>query len=107
MVALSGVVLVYVYLAGHRSRVRNLVLLASILPIAFAANIVRVLMLVLITFYEGDGAGRAFHDHAGFLEVALAFGGFFAVDALLGWLGGRQPPLAGRRSTPIAAGAMP
>jgi exosortase B len=89
MVALSGVGLLYVYLAARHSRARNIVLLASILPIAFAANIVRVLLLVLITYYQGESAGRAFHDHAGLLEVLLAFGAFFAVDASLGWLGAR------------------
>jgi exosortase len=84
MVALSGVGLLYVYLAAHRGRVRTAILLASILPIAFAANIVRVLLLVLITYYQGESMGHAFHDHAGLLEVLLAFGAFFALDKLLG-----------------------
>jgi len=91
MVALSGVGLLYVYLAAHHGRARNIALLAAILPIAFAANIVRVLLLVLITYYDGEDAGRIFHDYAGVLEVLLAFGGFFAFDRLLGWFGGRPP----------------
>jgi exosortase len=91
MVALSGVGLLYVYLANHRGW-RNLALLASILPIAFAANVARVLLLVLITFYNGEAAGRAFHDHAGLLEVLLAFGAFFAFDRLLGRIGRASPP---------------
>lgn len=90
MVALSGIGLLYVYLAAHRSRFRNAALLASILPIAFAANIVRVMLLVLITYYGGESAGRAFHDHAGLFEVLLAFGAFFALDRLLG-IGGSLP----------------
>jgi exosortase B len=90
MVALSGIGLLYVYLAAHRSRARNVALIVSILPIAFGANIVRVLLLVLITYYGGESAGRTFHDHAGLLEVLLAFGSFFALDWLLG-LGGRFP----------------
>jgi hypothetical protein len=40
-------------------------------------------LLVLITYYGGESSGRSFHDHAGLLEVALAFGGFFALDRLL------------------------
>lgn len=83
MVALSGIGLLYVYLAGHKSRAHNLALLLSILPIAFLANILRVILLVLITYYGGESSGKAFHDHAGVLEVALAFGGFFAFDHLL------------------------
>ena len=74
MVALSGIGLLYVYLAGHTSRAHNVVLLLSVLPIAFLANIIRVILLVLITYYGGESSGQAFHDHAGVLEVALAFG---------------------------------
>ena len=83
MVALSGIGLLYVHLAGHASRAHNVALLLSILPIAFLANIIRVTLLVLITYYGGESSGQAFHDHAGVLEVALAFGGFFAFDHLL------------------------
>lgn len=106
MVALSGVGLLYVYLAAHHGRARNVALLAGILPIAFAANIVRVLLLVLITYYDGEAAGRTFHDYAGVLEVLLAFGAFFAFDRLLGWFGGRpsRPPLHAPLHTAVAAG---
>jgi exosortase B len=107
MVALSGVGLLYVYLAAHAARARNVALLASILPIAFAANIVRVLLLVLITYYSGEAAGRTFHDYAGVLEVLLAFGAFFAFDRLLGWFGPRAPRAALSAAMPavVAAGA--
>lgn len=107
MVALSGVGLLYVYLAGHRTRARNVALLLSILPIAFAANIVRVLMLVLITYYNGEAAGRTFHDYAGVLEVLLAFAAFFTFDRLLGWIGRRPPrrPLSPPMRTVLAPGA--
>jgi exosortase len=98
MVALSGIGLLYVYLAAHRGRGHTIALLASILPIAFAANVMRVLLLVLITWYQGEAAGRSFHDHAGLLEVLLAFGAFFALDRVLG---------AGRRMPPPSAPAIP
>jgi exosortase/archaeosortase family protein len=103
MVALSGIGLLYVYLAGHESRAHNIALLLSILPIAFLANIIRVILLVLITYYRGESSGKAFHDHAGLLEVAMAFGGFFAFDHLLMWLNRtlRPPPrLIPLRHTP-------
>jgi exosortase B len=103
MVALSGIGLLYVYLAGHESRAHNVALLLSILPIAFLANIIRVILLVLITYYRGESSGKAFHDHAGLLEVAMAFGGFFAFDHLLMWFSRtlRPPPrLTPARHTP-------
>lgn len=83
MVALTGIGLLYVHLAGHASRWLNAALLLSILPIAFLANIIRVVALVLVTYYGGEHSGRLFHDQASLLEVALAFGGFFAFDRLL------------------------
>lgn len=89
MVALSGIGLLYVHVAGHSKRWMNAVLLLSILPIAFVANIIRVLLLVLVTYYRGDTAGQAFHDQAALLEIALAFGGFFAFDYLIGRLDAR------------------
>jgi exosortase B len=84
MVALSGLGLIYTYVVG-RARWHNALLLVSVLPVAFAANVIRVMGLLLITYYFGDGAGRTFHESAAWLEIALAFGGFFAVDSLLGW----------------------
>jgi exosortase B len=83
MVALSGIGLLYVYLAGHRSRWWSAALLISVLPIAFAANVVRVLSLVLVTYYAGDRAGRSFHSNAGYLEILAAFVCFFGFDRLL------------------------
>jgi exosortase B len=83
MIALSGVGLLFTYLVRHPSKTYNIILLLSILPIAFFANILRVLLLMLVTYYWGDGAGQAFHDYAGYLEIVFAFGAFFAMDALL------------------------
>jgi exosortase len=85
MVALSGLGLIYTYVVG-RSRWHNALLLLSVLPVAFAANVIRVMALLLITYYFGDGAGRAFHSSAAWLEIVLAFVGFFAVDSFLGWM---------------------
>jgi exosortase len=83
MIALSGIGLLYLYIGGHRKKSLHIVLLASILPIALLANILRVLALVLITFYFGDDAGASFHDAASYLEILFAFGGFFTLDSLL------------------------
>jgi exosortase B len=83
MIALSGVGVLFMYLINHPSRIYNVLLLAAILPIAFLANIFRVTLLMLVTYHYGDGAGQAFHDYAGYLEIVFAFGAFFAFDALV------------------------
>jgi exosortase len=92
MLALSGVGLFYVYLSRQLRPWIRLALLASTVPIAFAANVLRVTGLVLITYYGGEGAGMSFHDRAAYLEVVLAFGGFFAIERLLVWIARRLVP---------------
>lgn len=83
MVALSGIGLLYVYLVGSDDKITLTILLLSVLPVAFVANIVRVLILVLVTYHFGDAAGQKFHDSAGYLEIGMAFGAFFLLDSLL------------------------
>jgi exosortase/archaeosortase family protein len=89
MVALSGIGLLFVYLAAATSRAQSAILLASILPIAFLANVARVLILLLVTYHFGDQAGLEFHDRAGYMEIVFAFGAFFAFDALLSFAFGK------------------
>jgi exosortase/archaeosortase family protein len=59
-------------------------MLAAILPIAFAANIVRVIILVLLTYHFGDEAGQGFlHGAAGMALMVVALLIFFVLDTLL------------------------
>ena len=90
MIALTGLGLIYVYVVSRYSRWHNTLLLLSVLPVAFSANVIRVMALLLVTYYCGDGTGRAFHASAAWLEIALAFTGFFAVDRLIGWASQRR-----------------
>lgn len=83
LVALAAVGVLYVYLAGHRSRARSAVLLAAIVPIAMFANLARVTALVLATYFGGDELGLLLHDYVSYAEIGVAFGGFFVVDAML------------------------
>jgi exosortase B len=83
MIALCGVGLAYVYLRQRASKWQDGVLLASIVPIAIFANVVRVACLTLLIFHFGEDTGQRFHDVAGGAEVVFALASFFAVDALL------------------------
>lgn len=84
MFSLTAIGLLYLYLMRYKSWLHNGVILASILPIAFCANIVRVVILVLVTYYYGDAAGQGFvHDFAGMLLFIIALLGLFAFDSLL------------------------
>jgi exosortase B len=85
MFSLSAVGLLYLYLMQYQSRWRNALLIASILPIAFAANIVRVVILILITYHLGDAAGQGFaHGFAGMVLFVIALLLLFSFDSLLG-----------------------
>lgn len=86
MYSLSAMGLLYVYLMKHVHWQRNVLLLMSVLPIAFAANVVRVLALILITYHLGDEAGQGFlHNAAGMLLFFIALSVMFAFDWLLGF----------------------
>ncbi len=83
MVALSAIGVLYVYLAGYRRWLPNAILLGAVLPIAFVANVLRVMGLVLVTYRYGEDAGEGFHDYAAYAEVVVVFVAFFFLDRLL------------------------
>jgi len=87
MFSLSAMGLLYLYLMQHTSVARNLVIMAAILPIAFAANIVRVMVLVLITYHMGDEAGQGFlHGFAGIMLFVIGLLFLFLLDWVLGFV---------------------
>jgi len=85
MYSLSALGTLFMYIMGRKSVLHNAIMLASILPIAFAANVVRVVVLVLVTYHFGDAAGQGFlHGAAGIVLILVALLLFFALDSLLG-----------------------
>lgn len=86
----------YVFLTASRNLGRAALLLASILPIALATNLIRVLVLILVTFHLGEEAGQSFfHGSAGMALFALALALLFGFDALLRRLPWLRRPEAG------------
>lgn len=84
MISLSALGTLFMYIMARTSRLHTAIMLASILPIAFGANMVRVIVLVLVTYHMGDEAGQGFlHDAAGIVLMLAALLGFFALDAVL------------------------
>lgn len=83
--SLSALGLLYLHLMKHQALLRNMLVGAAILPIAFGANVVRVMFLVLVTYHFGDAAGQGFlHGFAGMVLFAAALCLLFALDSLLG-----------------------
>jgi exosortase B len=83
--ALEAVGVFYLSITNHTSRARSLWLAVLILPISFIANVIRVISLVLITYYFGDEAGQGFvHEFAGIILFAVATLLTIGVDSILG-----------------------
>ncbi len=84
MFSLSAMGLLYLYLLHYPSKLKNTILIACILPIAFIANVIRVIILVLVTYHFGDEAGQGFlHGFAGIILFAAALALLFTLDGLL------------------------
>lgn len=83
LIALTAVGAVYLYAVKHADWRVNALVLASLIPIAIIANICRVMLLVLITWFLGFDAGQGFlHDGAGLLMFAVALALVFTIDSL-------------------------
>jgi exosortase B len=91
MFTLEAMGLLYANLMNHASAVRNALLAVLVVPISFCANVVRVVVLALVTHYLGDAAGQGFlHGFAGMVLFGVALALTMSVDRLLGTLLGRR-----------------
>lgn len=84
LVSLSAIGLFYVYLIRGSSPAYSLLLLAMVIPIAIAANCVRVAALVLITYHFGNAMAQGYlHNFAGMVTFVSALLFIFLLDWLL------------------------
>lgn len=87
MFTLEAIGLLYMQIKGYTSALRNTLLALLLVPIAFSANVIRVMVLVLVTYHFGDAAGQGFvHGFAGMLLFVVATLLMIAVDHVLGKL---------------------
>ncbi len=92
LIALTALGAVYAYLAPL-STPRKWILLVASVPLAVAANLVRVVAMVLVSYYYGS-RGRAFEwtdFTTGLLVFAVAFLGLHLVSKALTAWNGRSP----------------
>lgn len=82
--ALEAMGLLYLNLVRHPSAARNVALALLIVPISFLANVLRVVVLCLVTYHLGDAAGQGFlHGVAGLLLFLAALLLTMAADGVL------------------------
>lgn len=85
MFTLEALGLLYMNLMRYTSAARNTALALLVIPISFCANIVRVLILVLVTYYFGDEAGQGFvHGFAGMVLFLVGLLLMLVTDKVLG-----------------------
>lgn len=95
LISLTAVGLFYIYLMHNASWRYSLLLLALLLPIAIAANVVRVIILVLLTYYAGNEVAQGYlHDFAGIVTFVSALLLIFGIDKLLSPVRRRLTPSA-------------
>jgi exosortase len=83
IVTLTALCFLYVYLKHRSNLVALMVIALAAIPVAIISNFVRVLALVLITYYFGDAVAQGFlHDFAGLLMFAVALLTIFGIDQL-------------------------
>ena len=81
---LEALGLLYMKIMSYKSRSRNLILAIGIVPISFLSNVIRVIILVLITYHLGDEAGQGFlHGFAGMVLFSVALLLTYGLDRIL------------------------
>ncbi|WP_083749056.1 exosortase B [Pelomonas sp. KK5] len=84
MFTLEALGMLYMNLMQYKSVGRNVFLALALIPTAFVANVCRVIILVLVTYYYGDEAGQGFvHGFAGMVLFMVALMLMLVYDKIL------------------------
>lgn len=84
IISLSAISLFYIYMRHEAEWRYAAFLVLLIVPVALIANLVRVIILILLTYHAGDAAAQGFlHNFAGIVMFAVALLTIFGLDALL------------------------
>ena len=83
IISLGAICLIYGYLRHRTNLLAFVVIALSVIPIAVFSNFIRVIILILITYYLGEAAAQGFlHDFAGLTMFAVALLSVFVVDSI-------------------------
>ncbi len=88
LISLTAIGTFYVYLRRNATWFYTVTLLVFIFPIAVIANFIRVLFLVLLTYYAGESVAQGFlHEFAGIFMFVIALMLVFLVDRIASAIG--------------------
>ena len=84
LIGLIAISLFYIYVLHRESWRYALVLLAFVVPIAIVVNIIRVVVLMLLTYHFGDAVAQGImHGTTGIVLFSAALALVFGIDKLL------------------------
>lgn len=84
LLTLSALCMFYVYLKNRHDRLGFILMALLVVPVAVLANFIRVLILILITYYFGEAAAQGFlHDFAGLLTFGAALATLMGIEAVI------------------------
>ncbi len=91
LVGLVAISLLYIYLMRGSSWIYSLILTSMVIPIAIVANILRIIILILLTYFFGDEVAQGFtHFAAGLVLFSTALLLVFAIDTTIFHFWGRR-----------------
>jgi len=91
ILTLSAICLFYVYLRHRSDFTAFLIVGLLIIPVAVFSNFIRVLTLVLVTYYLGEAAAQGFlHDFAGLTLFLVALLSIIGMDSVFSRLRDRR-----------------
>lgn len=83
LIGLIAVTLFYIYLLRNAGWRYSLFLVCLIIPVAILANVLRIVTLILLTYFFGDAVGQGFlHVTAGLFLFAISLVLMFAIDSV-------------------------
>jgi exosortase len=90
IMGIIAISLLYTYLSRGSSWIYSIILTSLAIPIAIAANIIRIMTLIMLTYVIGDSVAQGYlHYTAGFFLFAVALLLVFLIDGLLSFVGSR------------------
>lgn len=83
LIGLVSITLFYIYLLRNAGWRYSLFLVCLIIPVAIIANVIRIIVLVLLTYFFGDAVGQGFlHVTAGLVLFATSLLIMFGIDSV-------------------------
>ena len=83
IISLGAICMFYGYLRHRQNFPAFVVIALSVIPIAIFSNFIRVLILIMVTYYLGESAAQGFlHDFAGLTMFSVALMTVFLIDSV-------------------------